>query len=225
MSSIKPTGKTAAMTTRNHQKREPLNAERIVNEALALVDRDGLEKFSFRVLARHLGCEAMSIYHYFPSKTHLFDAMLDHCLAEIQFSDAASHWIERIRLVAYEWRDMALRHPGFFPFVAVHRLNTRFALGVLNNVIALFAESGREPEWQAKRFRALGYYLMGALLDETSGYAHGPTTATPVSDEVVAKDFPAVSAAGPYFAASHHLDTFRQGLELHLSQLAKEALR
>ena len=218
-----PRSKSVDMTPGKQKTREHLSAERIVGEALALVDSEGLDGFSFRVLARHLGCEAMSIYHYYPSKTHLFDAMLDTCLSEIRFAETSLHWVEQLRIVAHQWRAMALRHPGFFPFMAVHRLNTRFALSVLNQLLGLFEGSGREPEWRAKRFRTLGYYLMGALLDETSGYANGPTTATPVAGEVIAREFPAVVAAGPYFSAVHHLDTFNRGLEVHLEQMTREA--
>ncbi len=224
LSFAKAAGKNGRMQAGNHRKkREPLSAPRIVSEALALVDREGLDGFSFRVLARHLKCEAMSVYHYFPSKTHLFDAMVDSCLAEIRFPGSEVHWIEGLRSVAHEWRAMAGRHPGFFPYLAVHRLNTRFALSVLNRVLQLFEHSGREPEWRAKSFRTLGYYLIGALLDETAGYAKGPTTAEPVPDEVIANEFPAVISAGPYFAPPHHLDTFERGLAMHLDQLRRES--
>jgi AcrR family transcriptional regulator len=225
LSSIGDAGKNAGMSPRNQKKREPLSAERIAGTALALVDTEGLEGFSFRVLARHLGCEAMSIYHYYPSKSHLFDAMLDSCLGEIRFPETSLHWVEQLRAVAHQWRNMALRHPGFFPYLAVHRLNTRFALSVLNGILTLFEGSGREAEWRAKRFRTLGYYLMGALLDETSGYAKGPTTATPVAGDVIAREFPAVVAAGPFFTPAHHLETFERGLEVHLEQMMREALR
>jgi len=51
------------MTHRKQRKRQPLSAERIVAEALALTDAKGVDGFSFRALASTLGCEAMSIYH------------------------------------------------------------------------------------------------------------------------------------------------------------------
>ena len=204
-------------------KREQLSGERIVSEALALIDREGLDGFSFRVLAKALGCEAMSIYHYYPSKTHLYDAMLDACLAEVDVPEPSPVWVESLRQVSHDLRAMALRHPGFFPYIAVHRLNTRFALGVLNRILALFDASGREPEWRAKRFRGLGYYLMGAMLDETSGYSKGPSTAEPVPDDVVAREFPAVASAGPYFAPPYHKATFEEGLETMLRQIEIEA--
>jgi AcrR family transcriptional regulator len=206
-----------------NSSRLPLSAKRIAEAGLQLADREGLDGFSFRLLAKDLGCEAMSIYHYYPSKTHLYDAMLDMCLAEIEFPSVTEPWITRLRALSHSMRSMALRHPGFFPYIAVHRLNTRFALGFLDRTLKIFEESGREPEWRAKRFRGLGYYLMGALLDETSGYSKGPTTAQPVSRETMVQEFPAVVAAEPYFAPSHHLDTFERGLEIHLAQIEREA--
>jgi hypothetical protein len=33
-------------------------------------------------------------------------------------------WVERLRQAAHGFRAMALRDPKFFPFFAVHRLNT-----------------------------------------------------------------------------------------------------
>lgn len=58
-------------------EREPLSAERIEHTALDLIEREGMAAFSTRKLAAELGCEAMSIYHYFPSKGHLLDALVD----------------------------------------------------------------------------------------------------------------------------------------------------
>lgn len=204
-------------------KRQPLNEARITAAALDLVNREGLGGFSFRTLAKTLGCEAMSIYHYYPSKTHLFDAMLDSCLADVRVPGPEAHWVDKVRAIAHSFRAMALRNPGFFPYLAVHRLNTRFALGFLDAVFRVFEESGQDAEWRAKRFRALGYYLMGAFLDETSGYAKGPTTATPVPDEVIAREFPAVVALGPYFAPQYHAATFEEGLETMLEQMKAES--
>jgi len=204
------------------KSRQQLSAEHIARAALKHIDAQGLEAFSFRKLAQILGCEAMSIYHYYPSKTHLYDAMLNICLAEIPVTRHPGGWLEGLRAVCHAFRAMALRHPGFFPYIALHRLNTRPALGFLDGVLKLFEESGRDAEWRARRFRALGYYLIGALLDETSGYSKGPSAAEPVADDIVARDFPAVLSAGPYFAREHHSKTFEHGLETLLQNLADE---
>ena len=60
-----------------------LSRDRILAEAQALTAADGLAALSTRRLAERLGVEAMSIYHHFPSKRHLFDALVDQAIASI----------------------------------------------------------------------------------------------------------------------------------------------
>jgi AcrR family transcriptional regulator len=204
-------------------KREQLSADRIAEVALEFVDAEGLTAFSFRALAKRLGCEAMSVYHYYPSKTHLYDAMLNICMAEILAFERKGDWLQQLRAFAHAFRATALRHPGFYPYIAVHRLNTGPALVVLNGILKQLEDAGQDAEWRASRFRALGYYITGALLDETSGYSRGPTAANPVPADVVAREYPSVVAVGPYFAPSYHLATFEYGLETLLRQIADEA--
>ncbi len=196
--------------------REPLSHERIVAAAFALADRRGLAAFSTRLLAEELGCEAMSIYHYFPSKAHLFDAMVDCCMADIAVAPSGDDWIEHLRRIAYSYRAMALKHPGFYPLLAVHRLNTRVALGLLDRVLKVFEAGGLSVAVRAQQFRIFGYYLTGACLDETAGYAKGPSAAEPVSGDEFASNFPSIAAVGPFFQPQDHLKTFEAGLEVVL---------
>ena len=62
-------------TAKVKQKRPALSGERIATEAMALVDEGGIDALSFRTLAARLRCQAMSLYHYYPSKQHLIDAL------------------------------------------------------------------------------------------------------------------------------------------------------
>lgn len=199
--------------------REPLSNERIVAVAFALIDRYGLTAFSIRRLAEALGCEAMSIYHYFPSKAHLLDAMVDCCMSEILVPPSDKDWIERLRQIAFSYRAMALKHPGFYPLLAVHRLNTRVALGLLDRMLKVFEAGGLSVEARSRQFRIFGYYLTGACLDETAGYAKGPSAAEPVTDDEFVHNFPSIAKVGPYFRPEHHQQTFEAGLEILLENI------
>jgi AcrR family transcriptional regulator len=194
-----------------------LSRERIAAAALALVDREGLPALSTRRLGDELGCEAMSIYHHFPNKAHLMDALVDMMLAEARVAEAGEgDWLERLRRTAHGFRAMALKHPKFFPFFAVHRLNTRAGAAFINGVIGILREAGFSDGAAARYFREIGYYLVGAALDETAGYAQGPSAAEPVSDETIAADFKHLAAAAPYFQPAHFQATFETGLEILL---------
>src|SRR5262249_4103826 len=77
--------------------RQPLSRERIVQAALDLVHAHGLAQLSTRRLGQRLGCEAMSIYHHFPSKAHLLDALVDHAIASVEPPPAHLSPFERLR--------------------------------------------------------------------------------------------------------------------------------
>ena len=206
---------------KSSHKREPLTKERIVLKALALVEREGLQGFSFRKLADDLRCEAMSIYYHFPSKAHLFDAMVARCLGKIDWLPDGAPWREALRHAFASFREMTHQHPAFNQFLVVYRMNSLEGLGMLEKILGIFLRAGFSPEQAARYFRLIGYYFMGATLDETSGYAKGPSTAEPVPDEVVARDFPAVASVGPFFKPGGFDATFFAGLDLLLDGIER----
>ena len=114
--------------------REPLSRGRIEAAALKLIEEVGYDDFSTRKLAAELGCEAMSIYHHFPSKQHLLDALVEHAISTVEVSEPGPDAPDRLRRSLYSYRAMARRFPALFPLVAVHRLNT--PTGV---IVAFFA--------------------------------------------------------------------------------------
>lgn len=210
---------------RSNGKRKPLTRERIETAALALIEKHGLQAFSTRKLAAVLHCEAMSIYHHFPSKAHLMDALLDRVLGEIQIPQEDLPWQERMRGTLYAFRAMALAHPEFFQFVALRRTNTRGGLAFLESILRMFEEGGFDVESTARLFRAVGYYLTGATLDETAGYARGPSAAEPVPPAEVARDFPLVAKVNPYFQPKELDATFDLGLDIIFAGVEARAPR
>ena len=47
----------------------------------------------------------------------------------------------------------------------------------------------------AQAFRVFGYYVLGAALDETSGYAEGPSAAKPAGDDYIAGACPRLASS------------------------------
>jgi AcrR family transcriptional regulator len=216
--------KVAAMpdTVRRKPRKIPLSAERIAAEALAMVDRDGMDALSFRALAKRLGCEAMSLYHYFPSKAHLIDAMVNLCLAEIDVADPGLDRAAQIRAFCLSYRQVALHHPGFVPVLLTHRLNHREGLTMLEKIARLLDVPGVPSERQAQLFRVLSHYMMGAALDEALGFARGPSATEPVPPDVARAEFPGIMALGRHFGADNHLALFLTGLDLIIGWIDAE---
>jgi AcrR family transcriptional regulator len=92
--------------------RPGLTVERIVETAIAVADREGLEAVSMRRVAEELGAGAMSLYTYVPGKVELLELMYDAVLGEDRWSYAeGSDWRDKLaELARREWALYA-RHP------------------------------------------------------------------------------------------------------------------
>jgi AcrR family transcriptional regulator len=201
----------------------PLTRERIITAALGIVAADGLAGLSTRKLGQALGCEAMSIYHHFPSKRHLLDALVDAAIESVPSPPPDLPPLDCLRHQAYAYRAMAHRHPQLYPLIAVHRLNTPAGVRLIERALRIVAGLAPDVETATRFFRALGYYITGAALDETAGYARGPSAAEPVSDDFIARECPHLAAAAPYAKPEHWDRTFALGLDALLGSLAAPA--
>jgi AcrR family transcriptional regulator len=201
----------------------PLTQELIVNTALELVNKVGLASFSTRALGEQLGCEAMSIYHHFESKQHLLDAMVDHALRSVEVPELKPgvNALAALKTAIYSYRSMARRWPGMFPLIATHRLNTARGVRFIESILVLVSALSPDAETTARRFRAIGYYLTGAGLEETAGYARGPSAAVPVTDEFVQQECPHLMSVASYFKEAHWDSTFDYGINALLKEIAE----
>jgi AcrR family transcriptional regulator len=162
----------------------------------------------------------MSLYHHFPSKAALMDALVDRVVAELPTPPPPAPWRQRITRMAWDFRAMALRHPAFFKFLALHRMNTPGGLAWLNGALQAFRDTGLEDREASRLFRAFGAFIIGAALDETAGYSKGPSAVKPPDDATIARDYPAVLAAAAHFGRDSAEAIFEFGLNAMLEAVA-----
>jgi AcrR family transcriptional regulator len=93
------------------QRRAPLSRERVLNAAIGLADKGGIESLTMRKLAGELGVEAMSLYNHVANKGDLVDAMVGVVIGEIDLPSAAEEWDAAIRKCAISAHDVLMRHP------------------------------------------------------------------------------------------------------------------
>src|ERR1700688_2274589 len=85
-------------TRRPRRARGSLTREQVVEAALALADRDGLEGLSIQSLARSLECGVMTIYGYIESKGDLLDAIAQRGLRDLHLPRPLPDEVESILL-------------------------------------------------------------------------------------------------------------------------------
>ena len=109
-------GKTER-NARGAANKRSLSRTRIVDAALAMIDRDGVDAFSMRLLAAELGVTPMALYNHVGGKLELLRNVAGQVLAEIDFDNGAQDWgvrdwRERVAGCFRALRDACLRHPG-----------------------------------------------------------------------------------------------------------------
>jgi len=208
----------AAVEKRTSKRKKPpsLTRERIRSEALKLIDAEGLEAFSTRKLGAALGCEAMAIYWYYPSKEALLDAVVDELMSRVGRVAApeATDWVEALREIARAYRGLAHKHPNAFPLIATRRFATEGTFAFLERLFELAQRQGIDDRTTARFFRAVSAYCSGIALNELA--ARGEE-----ADREVRARFKRVSSVSRWLEPAHFDDLFEFGLGVLLDALAR----
>ncbi len=116
---------------------EPLTRQRILEAALHLIDREGLEGFSMRKLGAILGVEAMSLYNHVESKRALFDGVIEWLIVQAPSPERLDGTPrEELWAFAHAFRDVLRAHPRVLPLVATSPLRTPATLTILDRLLA-----------------------------------------------------------------------------------------
>lgn len=207
--------------------RKPLDRRAIVEKALALIDRDGLEELSMRRLGAALGVEGMAIYHHFRNKGELLDGVLELLLEEMEPPPAGSlPPLERIRATFESCRAVAIRHPHAFWLLPARRFRTDRQLEYYERLLRIFEEAGFDPALSARFFRLLAGYVTGVGLAEIGSRALQPD-ATPIRLERFrdTRRFPRVSAVVPHLRVKNLEAIFKFGMDLIFGAMRRQSRR
>lgn len=209
--------------------RSPLSPDRIVAAALALANERG--DFSMRALGQRLGVDPMAIYRHFRDKNAVLDAMVDAALADFAPpSPDAGTPIERLRLMAIDFRRALATHPG----VALRVSTSRPVLGphsleLTETCLALLTELGLDPAEATRAYSALVRYITGVAGAEDPVRAAG-LSETDWQEEMrgayvglPSDRYPHLSRMGHEMAKASFDDQFEFGVDLLLDALAHRA--
>ncbi|MEP7158528.1 MAG: TetR family transcriptional regulator [Chloroflexota bacterium] len=109
-------------------RQRTLSAERIVEAALALIDRDGLERLSMRRLGTDLSAGATSIYWHVPNKAALIDLIVDRLMEETAAElrvESGTTWRSQLASYALALRTVLERHSAAAPLLGGRQKGTR----------------------------------------------------------------------------------------------------
>jgi TetR/AcrR family transcriptional regulator, tetracycline repressor protein len=142
------------------RERTPLTRQRILETALALVDRDGLGALSMRRLGAALGVEAMSLYHHVPDKDAILDGLVELASGEVPSAVTGADPAERLKAGLRSYRRSAIAHPEVFR-LRVQRLGAPAATEVARSALRELGldDAGAQVGWRALVAYTIGFTL------------------------------------------------------------------
>jgi AcrR family transcriptional regulator len=126
-------------------RKPPLSREAILDKALELLDRDGLDGLSMRKLGAALGVEAMSLYNHIPSKAALFDGLHERILLSLDPPTPTRSWQAFARHQAHALHRALRAHPHAVPLFATRPAATPAAVDRLDRYLAVLLKAGFQP--------------------------------------------------------------------------------
>lgn len=153
--------------------RAPLNRERVLEAALELVDREGLDSLSMRRVATGLKVEAMSLYNHVDGKDALLDGLYERVLARLPPpSDRALAWPERLKERALALRAALLAHPHCLPLFVNRPAVSTQSLREVEAVLQVLHDAGFSTLEALSALQCVVAFVVG----------HCMATAAPVED-------------------------------------------
>jgi AcrR family transcriptional regulator len=149
-------------------ERAPLSKERVLQTAVAIARRDGLEALTMRRLADELGVGAMTLYHYVPNKETLLDGMVDIVFGEIELPTTDVDWRTAMRRRAISTREALNRHRWTVGLMESRTTPGLKSLRLHDAVLGCLREAGFSIELTIQAYSVQDAYIYGFALQEKS---------------------------------------------------------
>jgi len=158
---------------RERRKWGSLTREAVIDGALELVDREGLEALSMPRLARHLDTGVMTLYGHVANKADLVDALAERVLSELEAVDGDSRsWDAELAQHLRCLRRVILRHPALGVVLAARRVANPSVFRDQEASLRLLRSAGFDGPTAVQIYFALLTYTLGFVTWEIPRTRH-----------------------------------------------------
>jgi AcrR family transcriptional regulator len=149
----------------------PLSRERIVQAALELADKEGLDSVSLRKVGAALDAGPMRLYGYVATKEELLELMVDAVYGEMASAGRPrGDWRKALRDIAHRMRRAAREHRWFIDLLGGRPHMGPNALVHLEASLAALSDTPGFEDIDAvmQAVRTVNAYVIGAIRSEAS---------------------------------------------------------
>ena len=199
--------KTSRAARQEKPAKGALTPERIVEEAIGLADKEGLEALTTRRLARHLGVEAMALYHHFKSKDALLDAMTERLESQARPQSKSADWRAHLHAVALAQVETAMAHAQTAPLMTSRRAASASVFANNEDVLSCLVRAGLD-----ERQRVVWVRLFAALVNGLALYLTAIRARPRAANVIDPKLYPLTARAVAAGGTVGYRDTLDEGV-------------
>jgi AcrR family transcriptional regulator len=199
----------------------------ILQTALGIIDRDGVDGLSMRRLSDAVGRDPTVLYRHLPNKAAVLDGVVEIVLAQLAVDTADPDWVAQLRTVAHNFRRLALTHPNVVPLLVTRPLATPLGqrppgtLRPLEDVLTLLTCAGFTGVEALHIYRLLFGFLHGHILNELQEVIERPEETDDVLrlglHRLPITEFPHLRALASALASYDGATELDRGLDLLLT--------
>lgn len=174
-------------TSEPRSAKPQLSRELVLERAMDLADREGLESLTMRSLAVALGVKPMSLYYYVAKKSEILDGLVDNVFAEAD--SARTHhedsWQQAMRERAITMRSVLGKHRWALGLIESRTSPGLATLRHHNETLGILRTAGFSVELAAHAYALLDSYIYGFVLQESTIPVGDATTVSDVAASMV----------------------------------------
>ncbi|QFG26404.1 TetR/AcrR family transcriptional regulator [Actinomadura sp. WMMB 499] len=202
----------------------PLTRERIVAEAVALLDAEGAGRLTMRRLAERLGTGSTTLYWHVDTKHDVVDLALDAIFGEVALPPSTGDWRAEVTALLRGWRSAMLRHPWSAEVLGRPLLGPN-VLARTEFLHAALVRAGFVGADLVAAAYALSNHVIGSALMQAGSGAAEEAAERSAADELLARrreEYPTLASRG-HPSGNDWDDAFDRGLGFLLDGMAGNA--
>lgn len=149
------------------RQRPRVTVSDVIDAAIEIVDRDGIEALTIRRVADVCGLSPMGVYRHVRDKDDLLDRIVDTVVTQsVDQLHATGPWDEQILALFRNARRLLLQHPGVAVLSVLRPTPVVGVARFYDRVLAALADGGLEGPAAVHAFDTLLMFMFGSILWE-----------------------------------------------------------
>jgi AcrR family transcriptional regulator len=175
-------GSAAPVPVREESPRPPLDRERILAAAEAIVAGEGVGKLTMRRIGAELGADPTAVYRHFRNKDELLKQLADRMFGTLPEVDPALDWREQLKVDLRHGLNRYRTHPDLAALLARQPVDTPNLQAIAEHILSVLADQGVAPRDAAFIFQLIENHVVGnGLYYGLIEHAHDPRVNDPAA--------------------------------------------